>query len=162
VAAGDGTSRWITGPEARQWAQRNLRSQVDAIAVGRATYAADSPQLTVRGVAVVRQPLRVVLGSGQAEGFVSIEGRDPVAACAQLYDVGVRHLLLEGGPTVGASFLRAGLVDELVWFAAPMLLGAGTPAIAELGITTLADADRWRVLQTEQLGDDILIRCRRR
>jgi diaminohydroxyphosphoribosylaminopyrimidine deaminase/5-amino-6-(5-phosphoribosylamino)uracil reductase len=161
VAAADGTSRWITGEPARQWAHRSLRAAVDAIAVGSGTLSADAPRLTVRGVDVVKQPARYVLGEADSPGFVSLPGRDPAAALRRMYDDGVRHLLLEGGPTVISGYLRAGLVDELAWFAAPALLGAGTPAIEGLGIVTLADAQRWWPIEVRRLGDDVLIRSRR-
>ncbi len=161
VAAADGSSRWITGEAARSWAHE-LRAQVDAIAVGSATYTADDPQLNVRGVDVVKQPRRIVLGDVAAEGFWVVPGHDPAAALTQMYDAGVRHLLLEGGPTVGAAFIRHGLVDDLAWIAAPKLLGSGVRALADIGVGSLEDAIEWRVTHVEQLGDDVLIRCGRR
>ena len=162
VAASDGSSRWITGPAARDWAHRELRASVDAVAVGSTTFRTDAPELTVRGVDVVKQPERVVLGEVYADGFWVVPGRDPRHALAQLFDGGVRHLLLEGGPTVGAAFIKAGVVDELVWIAAPKLLGAGTPAVADLGISSLGGAITWNVREVEHVGDDVVIRCGRR
>ena len=161
VAATDGSSKWVTGEQARLWAQHHLRARVDAIAVGSGTIAADSPQLTVRGIDVVKQPARIALGSETAEGFWQIPDRDPASALREMYDGGVRHLLLEGGPTVGSAFLRAGLVDEIVWIAAPKLLGAGTPAIGGLGIAGIDDAYELTITETAMLGDDVMIRCRR-
>lgn len=161
VAAADGTSKWITSERAREWAHVSLRAHVDAIAVGSGTFRADAPQLTVRDLNVVKQPVRYVLGDVTAPGFEVIPGRDPATALQRMYADGVRHLLLEGGPTVGAAFLIAGLVDELVWFVAPVLLGAGTPAVGDLGIGTLAEGLRWRVVDTAAVGDDVLIRMRR-
>lgn len=161
IAAADGSSRWITGPEARGWVH-SLRAQVDAIAVGSGTLRADAPQLTVRGIEVVRQPRRYVLGDAAAEGFITIPGRDPAAALSRMFDEGVRHLLLEGGATVAAAFLRSGLADDLVWFTAPKMLGTGTRAVAGLDIGTIGDALQWRVVQVAQVGDDVLIRSRRR
>jgi len=160
IAAADGSSRWITGPDARRWVH-GLRAQVDAIAVGSGTFRADSPALTVRGFEVVRQPHRYVLGEVQAEGFTGLPGRDPEAALAQMYEAGVRHVLLEGGATVAAAFLRAGLVDDLVWFTAPTLLGAGTRAVGDLGIGTIADAQRWAVTDVQKVGGDVMIRSGR-
>lgn len=161
VAAADGTSKWITGEAARDWAHANLRATVDAIAVGSGTLRADVPQLTVRGVEVVKQPGRYVLGEATAEGFTALPGHDPAAALTSMYEDGVRHLLLEGGPTVGAAFLAAGLVDELVWFVAPLLLGTGTAAVGDIEVATLSQAQRWHVMQTQQIGSDVLIRMRR-
>lgn len=162
VAAADGSSKWITGAAARTWAHENLRARVDAIAVGSGTYLADAPALTARGVHTVKQPHRIVLGSTVAPGFWQIEGHEPADALAQMFEGGVRHLLLEGGPTVGGAFLRAGLVDELVWISAPKLLGGGRPAIADLGITTISEASQWQVVESMMLGEDVLIRCGRR
>jgi diaminohydroxyphosphoribosylaminopyrimidine deaminase/5-amino-6-(5-phosphoribosylamino)uracil reductase len=162
VAAADGSSRWITGSRARQWVHE-LRARVDAVAVGAGTYTADTPRLTVRGIDVVKQPARYVLGGCDvAEGFTRIEGRDPAVALGVMYEAGVRHLLLEGGPTVGAAFVTAGLVDDLVWMTAPKMLGAGVRAIGDLRVTTIADAVQWRVTGVEALGDDVVIGCRRR
>jgi diaminohydroxyphosphoribosylaminopyrimidine deaminase/5-amino-6-(5-phosphoribosylamino)uracil reductase len=162
VAAADGTSKWLTGAAARQWAHRELRAVVDAIAVGAGTVRSDAPRLTVRGVDVVTPPARYVIGEALADGFRTIPGHDPAVALDRMYGDGVRHLLLEGGPTVITAFLRAGLVDDLVWMTAPALLGAGTAAIGELGIATVADTQRWGLTDVRQLGDDILIRSRRR
>ena len=161
VAAADGTSQWITGEAAREWAHLNLRAQVDAIAVGSGTLRADVPELTVRGVDVVKQPARYVLGNEVAQGFTTIPGHDPEASLRQMFDEGVRHVLLEGGPTIGAAFLTAGVVDEVVWFIAPMLLGAGASAVADIGVSTLAQAPRWTIVQSQRVGSDVVIRMRR-
>jgi diaminohydroxyphosphoribosylaminopyrimidine deaminase/5-amino-6-(5-phosphoribosylamino)uracil reductase len=150
AAAADGTSRWITGPAAREEVHL-LRTACDAILVGTGTARIDRPTLTARrpdGTLHPRQPLRVVVGTSEAPGLPAVEGagkalhlptRDPSAALGTLFDCGIRHVLLEGGPTLAAGFLRAGLVDELIVHLAPTLLGAGRPGVAELGITTLAD-----------------------
>jgi diaminohydroxyphosphoribosylaminopyrimidine deaminase/5-amino-6-(5-phosphoribosylamino)uracil reductase len=127
-----------------------LRSTCDAILVGTGTARIDRPALTARrpdGTLHPRQPLRAVMGTSAAPELPEIAGagaalrlptRDPSAALATLFDRGIRHVLLEGGPTLAAAFLRAGLVDELIVHLAPTLLGAGRPGIADLGITTLA------------------------
>jgi diaminohydroxyphosphoribosylaminopyrimidine deaminase/5-amino-6-(5-phosphoribosylamino)uracil reductase len=126
--------------------------------IGTNTVAVDDPQLTVRddeGRPLPRQPLRAVMGErdldpgrrvldDQAE-TVLLRTRDPHAALAELFARDRQHVFLEGGATLAAAFLRAGLVDEIVTYVAPMLLGAGTPAVADLGITTIAGALRPRV-----------------
>lgn len=76
-------------------------------------------------------------------GFLQLRTRDPLAASRTLFDQGVRHLMVEGGSRISAAFLSAGLVDELIVYLAPTLLGAGIPAFGDLGIGTLADAQRW-------------------
>ncbi|MBD3769282.1 MAG: RibD family protein [Rhodobacterales bacterium] len=70
---------------------------------------------------------------------------------------GISSLLIEGGGTLAASFVRAGLVDEIAWFVAPILIGGdGLPALGGLGLQTLSDATRWKPVATERIGDDVL------
>src|SRR5699024_3078896 len=150
AAAADGTSRWITGPAAREEVHL-LRTACDAVLVGTGTARADHPTLTARrpdGTLHDRQPLRVVMGTGTAPSLPAIDGageqvrlltHDPSAALAELFDRGIRHVLVEGGPILTAAFLRAHLVDELIVHLAPTLLGAGRPAVEDLSITTIAD-----------------------
>ena len=157
-AAADGSSRWVSSRAARLDAHR-LRARCDTMLVGTGTVAVDDPLLTVRDEQdrpLERQPLRAVMGerdldpdrrildprlSGGAE-TVHLRTRDPHAALGRLFARDRQHVLLEGGPTLAAAFLRAGLVDEVVVYVAPMLLGAGLSAVGDLGITTIADA--WR------------------
>ena len=97
-----------------------------------------------------RQPLRVVMGErdldpgrrilDDAAETVHLRTRDPEAALKELFARDRQHVFLEGGPTLAAAFLRAGLVDEVVAYVAPMLLGSGRSAVADLGITTIAEA----------------------
>lgn len=167
VAASDGSSKWITGAPARELGHE-LRGQVDAIAVGTNTVVADDPQLTDRRPAATRQPLRVVLGSTSLAGTAAIfdgaaetiqlADHDPEAILTNLFDRGVRTLVIEGGPTVQAAFLAADLVDELAWFVAPKILGAGHAAVADLGIATLANARSGKLISTTQTGEDVLLK----
>lgn len=69
----------------------------------------------------------------------------------------VRHLLLEGGPRLAAAFLASGAVDEVVWYVAPLMLGGGPPALADMGVATLADGIRLRDVRVEQVGEDARI-----
>lgn len=169
VAAPDGTSRWITGEAARAEVH-HWRRRCDAIAVGTGTALADDPRLTARdaqGALVGRQPLRVVVGRSEIPASARVldasapslhlRTRDPAEALAALAQLEVRHLLLEGGPRLAAGFLAAGLIDEVVWYVAPMLLGAGSPAVADWGITTLGEGVRLRDVRVEQVGEDARI-----
>ncbi|MDP2774477.1 MAG: bifunctional diaminohydroxyphosphoribosylaminopyrimidine deaminase/5-amino-6-(5-phosphoribosylamino)uracil reductase RibD, partial [Nocardioides sp.] len=147
-AAADGTSRWVSGTAARRDTHR-LRALCDVMLVGTNTVAVDHPRLTVRDdddQTLERQPLRVVMGErdlGPGHGLdLHLRTRDPRAALAELRARDRQHVFLEGGPTLAAAFLRAGLVDEIVAYVAPMLLGAGRAAVADLGITTIAEAFR--------------------
>ena len=69
-----------------------------------------------------------------------------------LYGRDCQHVFLEGGPTLAAAFLDAGLVDEVVAYVAPMLLGAGSHAVGDLGVRTIADARRLDVTDVTVLG----------
>ncbi|MCL2466349.1 MAG: bifunctional diaminohydroxyphosphoribosylaminopyrimidine deaminase/5-amino-6-(5-phosphoribosylamino)uracil reductase RibD [Micrococcales bacterium] len=173
VAAADGTSRWITSPHSRAHAH-TLRAQVDAIAVGTTTVLADDPALTWRdeGTLGDHQPVRVVVGHRDVPGDAALRGpggelvqvrtHDPAQVLTELADREVRHLLVEGGPTLTAAFLRAGLVDEVHAYIAPVMLGAGPSAVGDLGVTTVADALRLEVTGTERLGPDIFLALRQR
>jgi diaminohydroxyphosphoribosylaminopyrimidine deaminase/5-amino-6-(5-phosphoribosylamino)uracil reductase len=173
VAAADGTSRWITGDQARAAVHR-LRATCDAVVVGSGTALADDPQLTVRdadGRNVARQPLRVVVDrrdrlpatarvlDDAAPTHVS-RAANPAALLAELFGRDVRRVLLEGGPTLTAAFLRDGLVDEAVVHLAPTFLGAGPSLVGDLGISTISDALSLSLVDVTPLGGDVQIRLR--
>ena len=162
-AAADGTSRWVSSSAARLDTHR-LRALCDAILVGTGTVEVDDPQLTVRdevGDPLARQLLRVVMGErdltpdrrvlDEAAETVHLRTRDPRAALATLFERDVQHVFLEGGPTLAAAFVRAGLVDEVVAYVAPMLLGAGRSAVGDLGISSITDALHLRVTDVSVL-----------
>lgn len=155
IAASDGTSQWISSPESLA-DNHALRGLIDAILVGTETVLVDNPRLTARNAAGEesgKQPLRVAMGlrsipedaaiRGSDGNFVHLPTRDPAEALAMLYERDIRHLMVEGGSRVLGAFLAAGLVDELIVYLAPTLLGSGTPALRDLGIETLVDAQRW-------------------
>ena len=161
-AASDGTSQWITGPEARADVHR-LRGECDVILAGTGTVATDDPLLTVRD-GRPHQPLRAVMGlrtldpehrvfNHDAE-TVLLRTREPGEALAELYAMGRRHVWLEGGPTVAAAFLRAGLVDEVIAYIGPVLLGAGRAAVADIGVGTIDQALRLTLLDVTRVGGD--------
>lgn len=169
VAAADGSSRWITGPQARADAHRR-RAQLDAIVVGTGTALLDDPTLTARdehGDLREHQPLRVVVGHrdlppgaalhGPGGELVRLDTRDPAQVLASLHAREVRHVLVEGGPTLATSFLRAGLVDEVHAYLAPVLLGAGPAVVGDLGIGAIDAALRLHPRQIHRLGDDVLV-----
>ena len=177
-AAADGTSKWITSEDARADVAR-LRSEVDAVLVGVGTVLADDPALTVRtgGALAARQPLRVVLDSdgrtpdgarvldSQAETLLvttALAARhDLPAVLAILAERGVVSVLLEGGPTLAAAFVRADLVDRIVGYLAPALLGQGSPALGPIGVTTIGAAVRLRLDEATRVGDDVRLTLRR-
>jgi diaminohydroxyphosphoribosylaminopyrimidine deaminase/5-amino-6-(5-phosphoribosylamino)uracil reductase len=170
-AAADGSSRWITGPEARADVHQ-MRSHCDAILVGTGTVIADDPVLTVRrpdGMPSGRQPLRVVMGFRPipesarvldlAAPTLQLATHDPAEALKRLAEQEIHHVWLEGGPTVAAAFLEAGLVDEVIAYLAPALLGSGTPAVGDLGIQTIDQALRLTPHEVTTIGPDIRIRA---
>jgi diaminohydroxyphosphoribosylaminopyrimidine deaminase/5-amino-6-(5-phosphoribosylamino)uracil reductase len=151
IALADGTSRWITGPQARAHAHLE-RARHEAILIGRGTYEADAPRLDVRLPGLEdRAPRRVLLSRGpHPEGWMVIESPEAIAGLF------CDHLLVEGGAHTAAAFLCAGLVDRLLLYRAPILLG-GRPALGELGLTDLADAHgQWKLADTRCLGSDRL------
>lgn len=166
-AAADGTSRWISGRSARHDVHR-LRAGVDAVLVGTGTALADDPDLGVRHVPLDGPaPERVVVGmrdlapssrlaraAEAGEPVHHLRTRDPRAVLAALWELEHRHVLLEGGPTLAAAFWRAGLVDEVVAYVAPVLLGAGHSAVTDLGTGTIADAARLDVTDVTVLPAD--------
>jgi diaminohydroxyphosphoribosylaminopyrimidine deaminase/5-amino-6-(5-phosphoribosylamino)uracil reductase len=174
-AAADGTSRWVSSPAARLDTHR-LRALCDTMLVGTNTVAVDDPHLTVRdsaGRPIARQPLRAVMGErdldhgrrifDDAAETVHLRTRDPEAAVKDLFERDRQHVFLEGGPTLAAAFLGADLVDEVVAYVAPMLLGAGRAAVGDLGISTVREALHLPVTDVTVLeplndGDDVNVR----
>ena len=151
IALESGESRWITGPEARAHAHLE-RARHEAILIGRGTLEADSPRLDVRLPGLEkRAPRRVLLSAHPADGWHMISQPSAIATL-----VGVDRLLIEGGAITAANFLRANLVDRLLLYRAPVLLG-GKPALASLGLAALGEAHgRWRLEDTRMLGSDRL------
>jgi len=160
TAAPDGSSRWITGEEARADAHR-LRSESDAVIVGAGTVRVDDPSLTVRAVEG-RDPLRVVLGKApegaKVHPALELEG-DLVQVLDGLGRRGVMQAMVEGGPTVAGDFHRAGLVDRYVLYLAPVLLGGddGRPLFSGPGAHRIEDVWRGRIESVEQLGPDLKV-----
>lgn len=167
-AATDGSSRWITGEAARRDVHLR-RAEADAIVVGTGTVIADDPRLTVRdteGRLAGRQPLRVVVGArdlpaaarvfDDAAATLHLRDRDPQAILTELATREIRRVWLEGGPTVAGAFWRAGLIDELIAYLAPALLGGGRSAL-ETGDTTIADLGRLDVTSLAVLDGDIRV-----
>jgi diaminohydroxyphosphoribosylaminopyrimidine deaminase/5-amino-6-(5-phosphoribosylamino)uracil reductase len=161
TAAPDGSSQWITGPQARADAH-GLRADSDAVLVGAGTVRRDDPRLTVRHGVTGRQPMRVVLGQAPPEARVRpcVEMSGPLADV--LDELGRRHvlqLLVEGGASVATAFHRAGLVDRYVLYIAPALFGGDDARglFAGPGVPTITDLWRGRILDAVRLGDDLRI-----
>lgn len=153
IAMADGASRWITGDAARAHAHGE-RARQNAILVGRGTLVADAPALTVRLPGLEdRSPRSMVLTSGLApEDWEATASPDAIRTRADTH-----YLLVEGGASTAASFLRAGLVDRIMLYRAPILIGHGTPCLGDIGLASLADAHgQWRIAECRTLGSDRL------
>jgi len=164
-AAADGSSQWITSEAARADVHRR-RAVADAIVVGTGTVFVDDPALTARlpdGSLAERQPLRVVVGEREISSearvlnddsrTMVIRTRDPVEVVQAMADR--VDVLIEGGPTLAGAFLRAGVIDRIVAYVAPMLLGGPITAVDDVGVLSMAHAQRWRFDGIDQIGPDV-------
>jgi diaminohydroxyphosphoribosylaminopyrimidine deaminase/5-amino-6-(5-phosphoribosylamino)uracil reductase len=148
-------TRWVTGEPSRRLVHV-LRAQSDAVAVGMGTVRWDNPRLDARDVPVLRQPRRLAFGRGPLPEGSELELRSgPLSEeLAALARDGVQSLLLEGGPTLAAAFLDAGLVDKLLVFVAPRLSGDGPGLVA--GLPRPLELTR---MEARAVGEDVLIQA---
>ena len=155
IALPCGASRWITGPEARAHAHLE-RARADMIVIGRGTYETDRPALDVRLAGLAdRSPRRFILHrrrvADAADGWRRLGRPEDIAL------PGGDLVLVEGGAGAAAAFLAADLVDRLLLYRAPILIGAGRAAIDDIGLGSLADAHgRWQPTDSRGLGVDRL------
>lgn len=172
INAPDGTSQWITSPESRNHAH-GLRARVDGILIGTNTAVIDNPRLSARtrdGQLHGKQPYRLVMGQrelpeslalAEGDGWEQINTHDVHAVIRRANELGLGHLLIEGGATVASAFIEADLADELYCYQAPLLIGAGSSSV-NLPTTTLGQAHRYRLDSSSneslaRLGDDIML-----
>ncbi len=153
IALPSGESKWISGEDARADVHRE-RARADMILVGRGTYEADQPRLDVRLPGLEdASPARALLTRGDgAEGWTRL------SAPEDIFDLrDVNDLLVEGGAGAASAFLSADLVDRLLIYRAPVLIGEGKQSLGYIGLTALADAHgRWELTDHEPLGRDRL------
>ena len=153
IALPSGESRWITGEDARAHVHWE-RARSDMILVGRGTFNADAPKLDVRLPGLEdRSPRRALLTHGDgAEGWTTLSSPEEVYGLQ-----GVNDLLVEGGAGAATAFLAADLVDRMLIYRAPILVGEGKQALGYIGLTALADAHgRWELVESRMLGIDRL------
>ena len=153
IALPSGESKWITGEDARAHVHLE-RARSDMILVGRGTYQADQPRLDVRlpGLEHV-SPRRALLTRGEAvDGWEIIRNPKDVY---RLHDV--NDLLVEGGSATATAFLSEDLVDRILIYRAPIIVGEGKSSFGYVGLDAIADAhDRWRLVDDQRLGVDRL------
>jgi diaminohydroxyphosphoribosylaminopyrimidine deaminase/5-amino-6-(5-phosphoribosylamino)uracil reductase len=166
-AAADGSSQWISSDAARADLHRR-RAIADAIVVGTGTVLADDPALTARlpdGSLAPQQPLRVVVGKREVppeakvlnddSRTMVIRTHDPVEVLKALADR--TDVMLEGGPTLAGAFLRAGGINRILAYVAPILLGGPVSAVDDVGVSSMAHALRWQYDAVQQVGPDLLL-----
>ena len=153
IALPSGESRWITGEDARAHVHLE-RARADMILVGRGTYEADSPKLDVRLPGLEeRSPRRALLTRGDP-----VEGWTRLGSPEAIHELGdVNDLLVEGGSATATAFLTADLVDRMLVYRAPILIGDGKSSVGYVGLEGIADAHgRWQLTETRLLGIDRL------
>ncbi len=168
AAAADGSSQWITGAQARHDVHRR-RSEADAIVVGTGTLIADDPALTARNgdTLFARQPVPVVIGTRPLSRDAKIwqHPQEPLlfatydlaAVLDELADRGLHRVFIEGGPTLASAFLAQGLVDRLLAYIAPTLIGGPRHAITDIGVASIGAQMRLTIDQLLPLGGDVLV-----
>ena len=175
TAMATGESKWITGVAAREDVQK-LRAQSGAIITGSETVIADNPQLNVRsnqlGIASEQVPHPKVVILDRRERLQHnvqsdyqlcrrtdvLYWRDDdltellniLVSKHQCYDV-----LIEAGASVAGSFLQQQLVDELIVYQAPCLLGSKARSMVDINPLSLAQQLRFNIQQHEQFGSDL-------
>jgi diaminohydroxyphosphoribosylaminopyrimidine deaminase/5-amino-6-(5-phosphoribosylamino)uracil reductase len=166
-AATDGSSQWITSEAARADVHRR-RAVADAIIVGTGTVFADDPALTARlpgGSLADRQPLRVVVGTREISTEAKVLNDDSRTMLIRTHDphevikalADRTDVMVEGGPTLAGAFLRAGVVDRILAYVAPILLGGPVTVLDDVGVSTIGKALRWKFDGFEQIGPDLLL-----
>jgi diaminohydroxyphosphoribosylaminopyrimidine deaminase / 5-amino-6-(5-phosphoribosylamino)uracil reductase len=166
-AAADGTSQWISSEASRLDLYRR-RAIADAVVVGTGTVLADDPVLTARladGSLAERQPLRVVVGMREIPSEAKvlnddsrtmvIRTHDPAEVLRALSDR--TDVLLEGGPTLAGAFLRAGAINRILVYVAPILLGGPITAVDDVGVSSISKAMRWQFDGVDRAGPDLVI-----
>jgi diaminohydroxyphosphoribosylaminopyrimidine deaminase / 5-amino-6-(5-phosphoribosylamino)uracil reductase len=166
-AAADGSSQWISSEASRLDLHRR-RAAADAILVGTGTVLADDPALTARlpdGSLAEKQPLRVVVGMREVppeakvlnddSRTMVIRTHDPMEVLKALSDR--TDVLLEGGPTLAGAFLRAGAINRILAYVAPILLGGPITAVDDVGVSNIAKALRWQFDGVDRIGPDLVI-----
>lgn len=168
IAAADGSSQWITSEAARADVQV-LRSQSDAILIGTGTAIADNPTLRPR-IDGANAPVRIVMGnrdvpagSNLHDGIgetIFVKSHEPSDLLNVLESAAINQVLVEAGPALGSALFAAGLIDEVVVYQAPKVLGAGKTWLEDIGVNSIEDARALSLISSEKIGPDVKFRYR--
>ena len=168
IAASDGTSQWITGRESREDVQY-LRAQSDAILIGTGTALADNPTLRPR-IEGATNPIRIVMGARDVPADFNLnDGKSQTIFLKShsiedllkaLDYIPVNQVLVEAGPELGSALFAAGVIDEVILYQAPILLGAGKNWLEDIGVTTIKDAKELAAPSVTMCGSDFKFRYR--
>ena len=168
IAANDGTSQWITSEESRSDVQL-LRNQSDAILVGTGTALADNPTLRPR-IEGARSPIRIVMGEREIpQDFnlndgksktIFVKSRSVTDLLDAIKDLPINQVLVEAGSELGSSLFAAGIIDEILLYQAPVILGAGKSWLSDIGVRTITEAKRLTLISSEMVGVDMKNRYR--
>ena len=166
IAASDGTSKWISNDVSRSDVQR-LRRQSDAILVGTNTVIVDNPHLIPRGEfsGYSHNPIRIIFGESDlpndskvfddAAETVHVKSRDLNKLVSKLNEMDINQVFVEAGSTLASAMVSAGLMDELVIYQAPALLGSGKPFFADDSVSTIENQMLLQHISTEVLAGDV-------
>ena len=171
TAAADGSSKWITGSEAREDVHAR-RAASQAIMVGTNTVDLDDPELTARkpdGSLYENQPLRVIVGERELNSnfrvfnsdsqTMQFKTRDMGLVMQQLFERGIRQVFVEGGAHLESALISAGYADEFLIYQAPKLIGGPAMSVRDIDVSNIHQAINLEFIETKKLGADILIRA---
>lgn len=161
VAAADGSSKWITSESARADVAK-LRASSDAILTSSKTVISDNPTLDSKGLG--KNPYRVVMGKSEIQNSANIFNDlapTKVINSREISDLldfvtseGFNQVLVESGPTFGSALLSAGVIDEVVVYLAPSILGSGLSSISDLGIKSIDQKIDLQLISHEVIDQD--------
>jgi diaminohydroxyphosphoribosylaminopyrimidine deaminase / 5-amino-6-(5-phosphoribosylamino)uracil reductase len=174
IATHSGESQWITCEESRSDAQLE-RAACGAVLVGRKTAEVDKARLNVRVNQVQNQPLRIVLDqfSKLSEDLPIFDSTAPTWRVTagdavwlknrldvhkfleELFQKGVHGVLIEGGAETLATFFEANVVDRILGYIAPKILGGGLQPVGDFGIQKLVEAREFVFESTKSIGQDM-------
>jgi diaminohydroxyphosphoribosylaminopyrimidine deaminase/5-amino-6-(5-phosphoribosylamino)uracil reductase len=168
IAAEDGSSQWISSPESREDVQV-IRSQSDAILIGTGTALADNPTLRPR-IPGAQSPLRIVMGGREVPADFNLHDSQSQTIFIKSHNIDdllkavdylpINQILVEAGPRLGSALFAAGLIDEVLLYQAPKVLGAGRSWLEGIGVSNISEARNLTMISTTTIGVDLKIRLK--